>query len=70
MTLYPNIVYSNNIAYEILRIAAVELFLNKDRSVNKHVLGLYVHECNGDHVLQKENKFLICRSIEEAQIII
>jgi hypothetical protein len=69
MTLYSNIVYNNNIAYKILDIINVHNFLNKDNSVNKHILGLYVHEKGGDHVLQRDNKFLICESIEEATII-
>ena len=69
MTLYSNIVYNNNIAYKILDIINVHNFLNKDNSVNKHILGLYVHEKGGDHVLQRANKFLICESIEEATII-
>lgn len=69
MTLYSNIVYNNNIAYKILDIINVHNFLNKNNSINKHILGLYVHEKGGDHVLQRDNKFLICESIEEATII-
>jgi hypothetical protein len=69
MGLYSNIIYNNNIAYKILDIISVHNFLNKDNSVNKQVLGLYVHEKGGDHVLQRDHKFLICETIEDAQIL-
>ena len=42
---------------------------DKNKSVNQQVLGLYVHEWKADKVLQKDNKFLICKKIEEAQIV-
>ena len=29
----------------------------------------FVHEKNGNHVLQRDNKFLICEEIEEGQLI-
>ena len=69
MGLYSNIVYNNNIEYKILDIISVHNFLNRDNSVNKQVLGLYVHEKGGDHVLQRDYKFLICETIEDAQIL-
>ena len=69
MNLYSNVIYSNNVAYRILKSISIHHFLNKDQSINKQVLGMYVHEIGGDHVLQQNNKFLICETIEEAQII-
>jgi hypothetical protein len=69
MTLHSNIVYNDNIAYKVLDIISIEHFLNKNKTVNKQVLGLYVHEKGGDHVLQRQNKFLICETIEEATIV-
>ncbi len=69
MNLYPNIVYSNGIAYKIINITSIHNFTNKDNSINKQVLGLYVHEIGGDHVLKQNNNFLICETIEEAKII-
>lgn len=68
MTLHSNIVYNNNIAYKIIDIVSVHNFANKDGSVNRQVLGMYVHEKGGDHVLQRQDKFLICETIEEAII--
>jgi hypothetical protein len=69
MSLYSNIIYKDNIAYEILNIINIHNFLNSDNSVNQKVLGLYVHQQGGDHVLQRDNKFLICKTIEEAIIL-
>lgn len=69
MTLYPNIVYNNGIAYKILTIIPIHNFADKNGNINKQVLGMYVHEKGGDHVLQRQDKFLICETIEEAKII-
>ena len=41
------------------------MFANKNGSINQQVLGIYVHEKGGDRVLQREGKFLICKTIEE-----
>lgn len=64
-----NIIYKGNVAYKILDIIGIHHFLNSDDSINKQVLGLYVHEIGGGHVLQRDNDFLICNEIEEAIII-
>ncbi len=69
MNLYSNVIYNGNKAYKILKAVAMHQFLNKDDSVNRKVLGLYVNEIGGNHVLQHNNKFLICEEIEEAIII-
>jgi hypothetical protein len=69
MGLYSNIIYNNGIAYKILDIINIHNFLNRDNSVNKQILGLYVHEKGGDHVLQRDHQFLICETIEDAQVI-
>jgi len=69
MGLYSNIIYNNNTAYKILTVVNVHSFLNSDNSINQKVLGLYVHEKNGNHVLQRNGKFLICEKIEEAIIV-
>jgi len=64
-----NIVYYENLAFEILTEVSIHNFLNKDKSVNQQVLGMYVNDWGADRVLQKDNKFLICKQIEEAQIV-
>jgi len=69
MTLYSNIIYNNGIAYKIIDIISIHQFANKDNSINKQILGMYVHEKGGNHVLQRNDKFLICETIEEATVI-
>ena len=69
MGLYSNIIYKDNIAYKILDIVSIYSFLNSDNSINQKVLGLYVNEKRGDHVLQRDNKFLICETIKDAEVL-
>lgn len=69
MTLYSNIIYKDNNAYKILDVVSINNFLNNDNSINQKVLGMYVHEKGGDHVLQRNHQFLICEVIEDAQIV-
>ena len=64
-----NIIYKDDQAFEILKEISAHMFANKDGSINQQVLGMYVNEVDGDRVLQREGKFLICRTIEEAQVI-
>jgi len=64
-----NIIYKNNEAFQILNDINVHMFQNKDGSINQQVLGMYVHKFNGNKVLQRGDKFLICRKIEEAIIL-
>jgi len=63
------LIEKDGIMYEIVSEVSAHMFLNKDKSINQQVLGLYVNEHQGDRVLQRENKFLICKIIEEATII-
>lgn len=55
--------------YEVLNYINAHMFVNKNGSINQQVLGMYVNNWDGDRVLQRENKFLICKQIEEANII-
>ena len=64
-----NIVYKDGLAFEILKEISAHMFQNRDGSINQQVLGMYVNDWGGDRVLQREGKFLICRTIEEAQVI-
>ena len=63
-----NIIYKDGLAFEILKEISAHMFANKDGSINQQVLGMYVHEKGGNHVLQRQDKFLICETIEEAII--
>ena len=51
--------------YEIINSVNAHMFANKNGNINQQVLGIYVHEKGGDKVLQREGKFLICKTIEE-----
>ena len=66
---YYNVIYNKDRAYKILRVIPIHNFLNKNQSLNQKVLGLYVNEIGGNHVLQNHNNFIICQEIEDAQII-
>tara|TARA_B100001094_G_scaffold306501_1_gene337333 strand:- start:762 stop:965 length:204 start_codon:yes stop_codon:yes gene_type:complete len=64
-----NLIYKDGLAFEILKEISAHMFQNRDGSINQQVLGMYVNDWDGDRVLQREGKFLICRTIEEAQVI-
>jgi|TARA_R110000765_G_scaffold348072_1_gene438156 hypothetical protein len=59
----------DDIMYEIINKVGAHMFTNKDGSINQQVLGKYVHEYDGDRVMQREGQFLICKQIEEATIL-
>ena len=67
--MYCNIIYRDNEALEILHEINAHMFQNKDGSINQQVLGMYVHEWRADRVVMKNNKLLICKTIEEAVIV-
>ena len=64
-----NVIYKDGLAFEILNEISAHMFQNRDGSINQQILGMYVNDWNGDRVLQRAGKFLICRTIEEAQIL-
>lgn len=63
------LITKDDIMYEIIKTVNAHMFANKDNSINQQVLGMYVHENGGNRVLQREGQFLICKEIEEANII-
>lgn len=67
--MYRNIIYNGNKCYSILNVIPVSNFKNSDGNINKRVLGMYVNEVGGNHVLQKQNNILICKEVEEAEIV-
>ena len=64
-----NIVYRNGEALEIIKEIYAHMFQNRDGSINQRVLGMYVHELGVDRVVMRDNKLLICKTIEEAVIV-
>ena len=43
-------------------------FTNKKKEINKQLVGVWVHHLEGDKVVQTEDKFHVCKLIEEAKI--
>jgi hypothetical protein len=66
--MYNKIIIRNNIPYDILYQLSPRLFSNKDGSINKKVLGMFVAEVGADKVMEVKKKLLICKIIEDAQI--
>jgi hypothetical protein len=68
---YLNSIYVGDVMLEILREFNPSYFFTEKNSnaVNQKLLGIWVDHLGGDRVVHSNNKFLICRTIEEAQII-
>jgi|TARA_R100000081_G_C4785069_1_gene153995 hypothetical protein len=70
------IVYSGNIPYIVVREISTESCNPKkygidrtDKSSHMKILGLWVEHSHCDHVLLKDGKYLLCRTIKDAEII-
>jgi len=68
---YLNSIYGGDVMLEILREFNPNYFITEKNSniVNQTLLGIWVDHLGGDRVIHTNDKFLICRTIEEAQII-
>jgi len=66
--MYNKTIIRNNIPYDILYRLNKSLFQNKDGTINKKVLGMFVAEVGADKVLEVDKKFLICKEVEDAQV--
>jgi len=70
------IIYSGNKPYYVVREIKTDSCNPKNYGVNRtdkeahmKILGLWVTNHLCDHVLLKDGKYLLCRSIKDAQII-
>tara|TARA_R110001632_G_scaffold18700_2_gene57546 strand:+ start:97 stop:309 length:213 start_codon:yes stop_codon:yes gene_type:complete len=63
------LITKDDVMYEVVLSIPAHMFANKDKTINQQVLGMYVNDHKADRVLQREGKFLICKIVEEAQII-
>lgn len=63
------LINKDGILYEVVSEISSHMFANRNKTINQQVLGMYVNEHKADRVLQREDKFLICKQVEEAQII-
>ena len=66
--MYNKTIIRNNISYDILYRFNKSLFQNKDGTINKKVLGMFVAEVEADKVLEVDKKLLICKEVEDAQV--
>ena len=70
------IIYSGNNAYLVVREISTDTCNPKNYGINRNdkdahmkILGLWVEQHLCDHVLQQNNKYLLCRTIKDAEII-
>ena len=64
--MYNKTIIRNNIPYDILYRFNKSTFQNKDNTINKKVLGMFVAEIGADKVMEVNNQLLICKEIEDA----
>ena len=67
--MYRDVIYNQDKGYKIIDIIPKSNFLNSNDTINTRVLGLYVNQKGGNHVLERGNHLLICEKIEEAVIV-
>ena len=53
--------------YTILDVVSRNQFVDKNNVINRTSLGYMVKWCGGGHVVQKDDKLIICSKIEDAQ---
>ena len=64
--MYNKTIIRNNIPYDILYRFNKSTFQNKDNTINKKVLGMFVAEVGADKVMEINGQLLICKEVEEA----
>lgn len=66
--MYNKTIIRENIPYDILYRFHKSLFQNRDGTLNKKVLGMFVAEVGADKVMEVNRQLLICKTVEDAQI--
>jgi hypothetical protein len=64
--------YVNDRLFEVVKSYKVNQMIVPKRhpdKIDQQLLGLYVKYHDGNHVLREGDKLLICREVEDAQII-
>ena len=72
MNLYDHILRVNDDLLEVVKVMRPSYFVTDRKCpnwINQKLLGLWVNHLECDRVVRKDNQILICRIIEEAQII-
>lgn len=65
--MYNKTIIRENIPYDILYRFPISNFQNRNGSINKHILGLFVAEVGADKVMEINKQLLICKTVEDAQ---
>ena len=72
MNLFDHILLVNDDLLEVVKVMRPSYFVTDRKRpnwINQKLLGLWVNHLECDRVVRKDNQILICRIIEEAQII-
>jgi|VirMetMinimDraft_7_1064189.scaffolds.fasta_scaffold241613_3 hypothetical protein len=69
MVIKGNVIIKDGESYEIIDQVNASMFQNKDGNINQQVLGMYVHNLGCERVVQRDNKLLILKLVEEAVIV-
>jgi len=70
------IIYHGNEVYHIIRTISIDDCNPRKYGIPKDdqesymkVLQVWRNQCNCDHVLRKDNSFMLCRTIKDAKIV-
>ena len=67
---YYNLVKVNDVLLQIIRDFNPDYFVtDKTSDPTMEQIGLWVQHLGGDRVVRKDNRILICRTIQDAEII-
>jgi hypothetical protein len=66
--MYSKVIIRDDKPYDILYRFNKSLFQNRDGSINKQVLGMFVAEVGADRVMEVNKQLLICKEVEDAQV--
>ena len=62
-----NLYLHNDTWYQIIRVLKVHNVSNKDGSVNMEVLKAWRDYVGADHVLQQQDEFWLCETVQEPE---
>ena len=68
---YYNLIRVNDILLQIIRDFNPEYFVTDKSSnqMNQKLIGMWVQHLEGDRVVRQDNRILICRTIQDAEVI-
>ena len=68
---YYNLVKIDGVLLQIIRDFNPHYFVTDKTSdqMNQELIGLWVQHLGGDRVVRKDNRILICRTIQDAEVI-